>query len=594
MFEQLVDEEAPTAGAPFEEDWFDPAWLDEAPWLDGVAESEDTSQVPMSACAPSGWLALELDQITVDPARLSDTDLIEGIIAFDRVVSWAGARQAGLLAEFARRRPENYSQPTRSDVPVACSNYASDEVGLALKLSRSAALGRLMMAQTLVEDLPGTLAAWEAGTLDVLKVQAITETSYVLTPEQRVALEARVLPRAGTQTRSQLRAALTRAVLAIDPDGAAARHQQRRKDRRVVVSPDETGMATLWALLSAPDATAAYQRLCQLARKLGAEDPRGMDARRADLLVDLLTGRRCAATGDCQGPDCECADDCSNDSAHGCDNGDGVDDGRAETPPADACPDTEGPDTNNASTNNASTETDTAEPTHAQNSAQPTSPTDPADRGGVNRGEHCCGTARRTGSGPGKPLISVIVPITMLLGLDEQPGELVGHGPIPAALAREIAAEGTWRRLLTDPASGTLLDYGRTTYTPPTGLADFVRARDLYCRNPICRQLAATADLDHTIPWPEGTTSEHNLYAGCRHDHLMKTHAPGWHVDQYPDGRITWTTPTGHTYTSHPHDYRSNPIDQTHPPPENHAPETSAPQTEVEAEYNPDLDPPPF
>ena len=105
-----------------------------------------------------------------------------------------------------------------------------------------------------------------------------------------------MLPRAGTQTLSQLRAALARAVLVLDPDGAAARHEQRRTDRRVVLGPDGDGMATLWALLSAPDATAAYQRLCQLARGLGAEDPRGMDARRADLLIDLLTGRRCAAT----------------------------------------------------------------------------------------------------------------------------------------------------------------------------------------------------------------------------------------------------------------------------------------------------------
>ncbi|MGH4021561.1 MAG: hypothetical protein ACRDT0_20470 [Pseudonocardiaceae bacterium] len=108
----------------------------------------------------------------------------------------------------------------------------------------------------------------------------------------------------------------------------------------------------------------------------------------------------------------------------------------------------------------------------------------------------------------------MIVPITTLMGLDDQPGDLIGYGPIPAPLAREIATGGTWRRLLTDPASGTLLDYGHTTYTPPDGLADFIRARDLYCRNPICGQRAATADLDHTIPWPEGPTSQHNLHAG--------------------------------------------------------------------------------
>ena len=49
-------------------------------------------------------------------------------------------------------------------------------------------------------------------------------------------------------------------------------------------------MASLWAMLSAPDATSAYQWLTRLARGLGADDPRGMDARRADLLADLLTG----------------------------------------------------------------------------------------------------------------------------------------------------------------------------------------------------------------------------------------------------------------------------------------------------------------
>ncbi|HEY2765790.1 MAG TPA: DUF222 domain-containing protein [Pseudonocardiaceae bacterium] len=145
------------------------------------------------------------------------------------------------------------------------------------------------------------------------------------------------------------------------------------------------------------------------------------------------------------------------------------------------------------------------------------------------------------------------------MGLDEQPGELVGHGPIPAALAREIAAEGTWRRLLTDPASGTLLDYGRTTYTPPAGLADFVRARDVYCRRPGCGQRATTADLDHALPWPDGPTSEPNLYPYCRHDHLVKTFAPGWTVTPNSDGTLTWTTPIGHTYTSQAYDYHPDP-----------------------------------
>lgn len=60
---------------------------------------------------------------------------------------------------------------------------------------------------------------------------------------------------------------------------------------------------------------------------------------------------------------------------------------------------------------------------------------------------------------------------TALLGANDQPGELAGYGPIPSAVARDLAAGGTWRRILTDPASGRPLDYGTTHYRPPEHLA---------------------------------------------------------------------------------------------------------------------------
>ena len=156
----------------------------------------------------------------------------------------------------------------------------------------------------------------------------------------------------------------------------------------------------------------------------------------------------------------------------------------------------------------------------------------------------------------GKPLIHVIVPYTTLTGADDQPGELLGYGPIPADLARDIAADAVWKRLLTDPLSGAVLDHGRDTYRPPAALADFVRARDLYCRMPGCRRQASHCELDHAIDWAKGgTTTDTNLYTGCLHDHRLKDR-PGWKVRQTPDGRVEWTTPTGHRYHSDPHDYR--------------------------------------
>jgi hypothetical protein len=156
--------------------------------------------------------------------------------------------------------------------------------------------------------------------------------------------------------------------------------------------------------------------------------------------------------------------------------------------------------------------------------------------------------------GPGQPapaLIQVTVAATTLLGADHQPAHLTGYGPITAAEARRIAADGRWRRLLTDPTTGALLDYGRRSYPPPAPLADHVRARDHTCRFPGCRQPATTADLDHTIAYPTGPTSATNLAALCRHHHRLK-HRTRWTVEQANDATLTWTTPTGRRHTTTP------------------------------------------
>jgi hypothetical protein len=168
MFDMSQVEELPVVGIPVDEDSFDPAWLDEAAWLTKASGPPEAAQPPVSACAPSGWLALELDHGCADLAALSDSELIDAVIGFDRVASWALARQAVLLAEFARRHPEDHLLATNSDTPSRCSEFAPDEVALALRLSRMTATGWLVMVHTLVAELPGTLAAWEVGAIDSL------------------------------------------------------------------------------------------------------------------------------------------------------------------------------------------------------------------------------------------------------------------------------------------------------------------------------------------------------------------------------------------------------------------------------------------
>jgi hypothetical protein len=164
-----------------------------------------------------------------------------------------------------------------------------------------------------------------------------------------------------------------------------------------------------------------------------------------------------------------------------------------------------------------------------------------------------------------RPTVQVTVALSTLLGLDDQPAELDGSGPIPASVARRIAADetGTWRRLVTDE-TGRLLDYGRTTYRPPKDLADHVIARDRTCRFPNCNRKAGRCELDHRRPWEHGgTTSEANLDALCSRHHHGK-HEAGWTPRRLDDGATEWSGPTGHRYVEEAATY---PIDRTTDPP---------------------------
>jgi hypothetical protein len=148
--------------------------------------------------------------------------------------------------------------------------------------------------------------------------------------------------------------------------------------------------------------------------------------------------------------------------------------------------------------------------------------------------------------------VRVTVPLTTLLGLDRLPGELAGYGPISSDVARALASQGTWRRLVTDPLSGALLDYGDTRYRPPPHLAEHVIARDQTCDFPSCRIPAHRCDLDHRIPYESGgATSADNLGPRCRPHHRLKA-SPGWDLTRKPDGTIVWHTPTGHIYEREP------------------------------------------
>ncbi len=145
-----------------------------------------------------------------------------------------------------------------------------------------------------------------------------------------------------------------------------------------------------------------------------------------------------------------------------------------------------------------------------------------------------------------KPItVNITMDLETALGLANNPAILKDYGPIPASIARELAADGKWRRFIADPVTGTLLDYGRETYEPPQQLRDFLMARDRICRFPGCRRPGHMTDIDHSQSWESGgSTSAANLGLLCRRHHRMKTHG-GWKLESHADGSCTWTSPHG-------------------------------------------------
>ena len=144
--------------------------------------------------------------------------------------------------------------------------------------------------------------------------------------------------------------------------------------------------------------------------------------------------------------------------------------------------------------------------------------------------------------------VNVTIDLPTLLGLAENPGQLSGYGAIPASVARELASDATWKRFITDPQTGNLLDYGREKYEPPQALVDFLLARDRTCRFPGCRQPASRSDIDHAQSWESGgETKPENLGLLCRRHHRLKTHGR-WALVSNSDGSCEWTSPVGKKY----------------------------------------------
>ena len=135
------------------------------------------------------------------------------------------------------------------------------------------------------------------------------------------------------------------------------------------------------------------------------------------------------------------------------------------------------------------------------------------------------------------------------------PSQASRDGPAGPGLER-LAALLAELNAVPEPIARGTCDHARREdrYVPSRLLTHLTRARTARCPAPGCGAQAITGQIDHTEPYPDGDTCEHNLSPPCQRHHHAK-HAPGWTLQQPQPGIMRWTTPSGRTYTTHPTRY---------------------------------------
>ncbi|QTX04782.1 DUF222 domain-containing protein [Agromyces archimandritae] len=390
------------------------------------------------------------------------------------------------------------------------------ELGTTLRIAEQTMSRLIDEAEMLCTVLPATLAALRDGEIDEAHVRVIVSATVDLgdEPETLASLDEKLAERARELSPARLRRVAHRLREETRAETLAERHARALAERRVELEPAEDGMAWLHLYLEASDALLIHDRLSGIARA----DAQGACAARTDLERTDLERTDLERT-DLERTDLERTDLERTELEHT---------GRAESDGTDS-----------------GTGTDIGIRTPAQRRAD-------AARDLLLEGTTTDGAAASI-----RPTVHVTVPVLTLLGHDEgsreEPGELDGYGPIPAATARRLAAHApSFTRLLTHPVSGTVLDVDRTVYRPPADLTAWLRVRDETCRFPGCNRRASGCDLDHTRAFADGgTTSFDNLAHLCRKHHTLK-HESTWRVRAHRDGELSWTSPTGRIHRTTP------------------------------------------
>ncbi|MGY1650955.1 DUF222 domain-containing protein [Geodermatophilus sp. SYSU D01119] len=507
-----------------------------------------------------------------------------------RAAARRGAREAAVLAvslaDLARCRPAGRfdrqpgergamsaaSRAARPPVLAGVSEWAVDEVAVALRTSGQAAGAMLEEAVTLVERLPATLAQLARGDISPAHArQMVTVVGPVRDDALRADIEAHVLRLLGSKTPPQLGDCARRIVLRKDAEAAGRRLVAAVRGRGVRMHDRRDGSATLVIDLPLPTCAAIHRALEAYAEQNRVEgDERTRQQRMADALADLVL-----RPGEDGRPPVAVAltlvvalETMLGGSEPGLVEGAVVPAemvrelaytlGLLPRPAAEVndLPAEDGEPTGAEPTDPEPTDPEPTDPDGTDDG--PTTSSGPVAEAAARHAE----AVRQASAGARQAVLRDTWTGGELRGLLDLGALLDVRTPAGTALAQRprIAVTDMLRGslvALTDAAGlrrGAALGppAGTDGHDPGAGLDRFVRLRDRRCRFPGCRARARACDLDHCRRWPDGPTTARNLCCLCEHHHRLEHQAPGWRFDIGEDGALLVTSPDGGTRASPP------------------------------------------
>lgn len=436
------------------------------------------------------------------------------------------------LEELEGRRGMQISLRTGRTVSAAATDSAAMEIALVAGLSQGQAHRVLDQAETMALDMPEVLESLALGRIGTSHVQRILEHAQHIVPEPLPvpASDADDATREQWERQMAHRAALARRdrrdfgadMLAVAPGKSPAqvrvrgrqilekyyglsytkRSRTELRDRRITLEEANHGMTWFSGYLPTASCQAIFSKIDGMARLLKA-DP---DSAAAVVRAAAEAG----AEGNAVQPQEDPAEERTLDQLR-----------------ADVFTDMvlNGPRGQGLETVNA--EVFVAIPA----TMLPGTPGGPSAKDDTNVDGPAAET-QQAGGAPGTPRGWFDARLSGAGGLAAahlQPGAavptLLGAGPIDqGSAARLMTAAKTWWRLITDPVTGAIVEFGQDRYRPTAAQRAALRFRDGGCTTPGCTGPARNCEIDHTEEWQNGGgTDLSNTRLACKRCHRLKS-----------------------------------------------------------------------